>query len=629
MRLLLVSPKVPESFWSFRWAVDKILPGKKALNPPLGIATVAALCPDHWDATIIDENVESIPLDPNADIVGICGMGVQFERQKELLSYYRNKGYFVVAGGSYASLCPEQYESIADCVVAGEAEYIWREFCKDFEAGNPKALYRETDVVFLADSPVPRFDLLSLSKYRAVSLQFSRGCPFRCEFCDIIVMFGRKPRTKSPSQIGRELDLLRAHGVRSVFFVDDNLIGDKRAAKDLLRFLIQYQREHDYRFLFGTEASVNLAQDDELLELFRAAGFTWVFLGIESPDTACLVETKKFQNTRQDILSSVRRIYASGMEVLGGFIVGFDHDTAETFDKQYHFITQSGIQGAMIGLLTALPKTPLYYRLKKAGRLLTGANDTDNTKQGTNVIPLRMKYEEMLERYRGLYTRLMAYRNIADRIKNKVRYLGAPPAARDDSWPARVRILRRLLFRGLLPGGVPRIYHFMRSIPFARPRFIPLVIQEWIIGLSMRDYVERTFGARADELRRAARIRMQRIERALRGYVLQGTLELSLEEAKDAVINVSLSLRGRLDRRFFRRAGKHLAKMLKHSSACVTLRIEALNETQLGQLQRLLRRLTRYGDRVSVAVREELARIIEVDSSVFNLVLEQPALPRS
>ncbi len=476
MQVLLINPRFPESFWSFKWAVDTVLPGKRALNPPLGLATVAALSPEDWDVTIVDENVESIPLVPRADIIGICGMGVQFQRQRELLTYYRNKGYFVVAGGSYASLCPESYDSIANCVVAGEAEYTWREFCDDFKVGKPKQLYQETGVVALADSPVPRFDLLKLNRYRSVSMQFSRGCPFRCEFCDIIVMFGRRPRTKSPSQVGSELDLLRRLDVHSVFFVDDNLIGDKRAAKDLLRFLEQYKRQHDYRFHFGTEASMNLAQDDELLQLFRRAGFGWVFLGIESPDVTSLLETKKFQNTRQDMLTAVRRIYASGIEVLGGFIVGFDNDTAETFEQQYHFITQSGIQGAMVGLLTALPKTPLYYRLEKEGRLLPGANDSDNTKQGTNVIPLRMKYDEMMERYRGLYTRLLTYRNIADRIRNKVRFIGTPPATRDDSWIVRIRIIRRLLFRGLLPGGVPRMFHFLRSLPFGKPKNLTLCL---------------------------------------------------------------------------------------------------------------------------------------------------------
>ena len=253
MRLLLINPKYPESFWSFKWAVSEVLPDKRAVNPPLGLATLAALCPPHWQVRIIDENVESVPLEAEADIVGVCGMGVQYARQKELLSFYRKAGYYVVAGGSYASLCPERYAEIAHSVVAGEAEYIWKQFCSDFERGTPLALYRETGTVSLADSPVPRFDLLQLDKYTTATLQFSRGCPYLCEFCDIIVMFGRKPRQKSAEQVGRELDEMRRLGVHNVFFVDDNMIGHRAAVKELLRFLADYQRRHDYAFCFGTE----------------------------------------------------------------------------------------------------------------------------------------------------------------------------------------------------------------------------------------------------------------------------------------------------------------------------------------------------------------------------------------
>src|SRR5207253_534586 len=189
----------------------------------------------------------------------ICGMGVQFQRQKELLAWYRGQGYFVVAGGSYASLCPEEYHALADAVVAGEAGYIWKEFCRDFEAGRPRPLYQETGVGAHTDSRLPPFDILQIDRYQSMSMQFSRGCPFQCEFCDIIVMFGRKPRTKSMDQIGRELDALRALGARNIFFVDDNLIGNKPVAKKLLHYLRDYQREHDYNFQFGTEASLNLA----------------------------------------------------------------------------------------------------------------------------------------------------------------------------------------------------------------------------------------------------------------------------------------------------------------------------------------------------------------------------------
>ena len=393
LRLLLVNPRFPESFWSFRWAVDEILPGKRALNPPLGLATLAALCPPEWDVRIVDENVESVPLEVEADIVGICGMGAQFVRQRELLAEYRARGHFVVAGGSYASLCPEHYDGLAQTIVCGEAENIWKEFCADFMAGCPRPLYRETGAIALADSPVPRFDLLKIDRYSAVTVQFSRGCPFLCDFCDIIVMFGRKPRFKGCEQVGRELDVLRRFGVRNVFFVDDNLIGNPRAAKNLLAYLADYQRRHGYRFTFGTEASINLAQDDELLRLFRAANFNWVFIGIESPDPESLRETRKPQNLREDLLTSVRRLYARGIDVLGGFIVGFDNDTLDTFDAQHRFIVDSGIQAAMVGLLTALPHTPLHRRLEREGRLIDGAASVDNTKPGTNFVPRRMEYE--------------------------------------------------------------------------------------------------------------------------------------------------------------------------------------------------------------------------------------------
>jgi len=370
MKLLLINPRFPESFWSFKWVVENIMPNEiRAINPPLGLATLAALSPQDWEIEIIDENIESIPLKPEADIIGVCGMGVQFKRQTELLKFYKNQGHFVVAGGSYASLCPEYYETLADVIISGEAEYIWKEFCSDFEAGKHRALYQETNEVSLEDSPTPRFDLLTIDKYQAVSLQFSRGCPYRCEFCDIIVMFGRKPRIKSLEQVGRELDELRKLNVTNVFFVDDNLIGNKPQAKKLMSYLRDYQMEHNYEFLFGTEASLNLAQDDELLQLFTEANFGWVFIGIESPDEESLKETLKFQNTRSDILSSIQHVYSYGIEVLAGFIIGFDNDTVKTFDLQYNFIQSSGIQTAMVGLLTAVPKTPLYERLEKDGRL--------------------------------------------------------------------------------------------------------------------------------------------------------------------------------------------------------------------------------------------------------------------
>jgi radical SAM superfamily enzyme YgiQ (UPF0313 family) len=492
LRLLLVNPALPESFWSFRWALEAVLGGKRALNPPLGLATLAALCPPQWQVTIVDENVEPLPAAPRADLIGIGGMGVQAPRQKELLRRYRAAGYKVVAGGSYASLCPEEYLDLADHVVAGEAEYIWPRFCQDLEAGAPEALYRESGNVRLEDSPTPRFELLKLERYATATLQLSRGCPFSCEFCDIIVMFGRKPRYKGVAAIERELDALRRQGARKVFFVDDNFIGNKVRAKETLRFLAAYQERHARRMRFGTEASLNLADDPELLALFREAGFEWAFLGLETPDPVTLREASKGQNTTGDMLAAVRRIYAAGVDILAGFIVGFDRDTPAAFDTQKRFIERSGIMVAMVGLLTALPKTPLFERLKREGRLIAGAAHGDNTGGRTNFVPKGMTSDEMRAGYRRLYAELLSDGAIARRIRNKLAHFGRPPDTRRESFGEATRIVLRLLVRGIAPGGPLRAWHFLRSLPLSRPGLISMAVNDWIAGLAMRRYAERT-----------------------------------------------------------------------------------------------------------------------------------------
>jgi radical SAM superfamily enzyme YgiQ (UPF0313 family) len=548
-------------------------------------------------------------------------MGVQFARQSELLSYYRSKGYYVVAGGSYASLSPELYASIADSVVSGEAEYIWKEFCRDVEAGSPRALYREDGVVELTDSPTPRFDLLARNGYKTASLQFSRGCPYRCEFCDIIVMFGRRPRTKTVAQIGAELDALRRQDISDVFFVDDNLIGNRKAAKELFAFLRDYQQEHHYRFRFGTEVTLNLASDGELMGLMRDANFEWVFIGIESPDEESLKEAKKTQNLRCDILSSIRTVYSYGLDVLAGFIIGFDNDTVETFDRQFRFIVDSGIQAAMVGLLVAQEKTPLYDRLEEEGRLIPGANCCDNTKLVTNIIPKGMSYDEMIVGYRDLHTRLLEFKTIAQRIRNKTPHFSGAPVRNELSLPEAFRALWKVTNRVARRGGFSGLYHFIRSMPMFHPRLIPLVVHDWVIGLSTRDYVTRHFSHTIEHERRLAESYLGRIKMSLSRYLRQGSLVVKLDEMKNTHSRFSLSLRGKLGRDFFEQAADQLERMLRHTKSSLTLQIEECHHAEAESWRKMLKRLKRYGDRIVIAADLKSRQLLGIDSSVFHVAM--------
>jgi radical SAM superfamily enzyme YgiQ (UPF0313 family) len=493
MKLLLINPRLPESFWSFTWAIGNVTRGKRAAISPLGLATVAALTPPGWDVEIIDENVKPIDWNATADVVGVCGMAVQFPRQREILAHFRTKGCHAVAGGSYASLCPEEYRDCADTVVAGEAEYIWPQFCRDFEKKVPLALYRETGTVNLEDSPTPRHDLLKLDKYQSVAVQFSRGCPFRCEFCDIIVTFGRKPRAKSLEQVERELDLLRSHGVRSVFFVDDNLIGHVPRCRELLRMLAEYQERHRYRFSFGAETSANVATHPELLPLLREANFGWVFIGIESPSRESLLETRKVQNTRADMLASLRTIYSHGIDVYASFVLGFDADDTTVFDRQYEFIVEAGILVASIALLIALPRTPLHERLQRDGRLRVPKEPHHlwNNLIGTNIVPHGMTCDELVAGYRDLVRRVTSDAVIADRIRNKLPHMGRVPVPFRLSGRETLVNLGRFLTRGVLLGGPRRWYHFARTLlpVVRRPRLLPFVVLNWVYGITIQSFV--------------------------------------------------------------------------------------------------------------------------------------------
>ncbi len=621
VKLLLINPKFPESFWSMKWTLTNILTSKKAINPPLGLATLAALCPDDWQVEIIDENIESIPLNPDVDIVGVCGMGVQLQRQTELLSHFRENGYFTVAGGSYASLCPEEYPSFADAVISGEAEYIWPRFCQDFLKGRINALYKETGTVDITLSPTPRFDLLKLHQYTSVSMQFSRGCPYRCEFCDIIVMFGRKPRMKTIGQIERELDVLREYNVRSVFFVDDNFIGNQKEARKLMVFLEEYQDRHNYQFRFGTEATVNLASNPKMLDQFKRANFAWVFLGIETPDEAALKETKKTQNMKIDLLESVRRFYQSGIDVLAGFIIGFDSDNMDSFGKQKQFIQLAGIQVAMIGLLTALPKTPLYIRLQKEGRLVAANSSVDNTKLATNVIPKQMTYQQMINAYQALVVNLYKDKNMFRRIINKMRYYSVADKTDSYSFKQKLFIIKSVISRGVLKGGSSRIFYFISSLARTSPKKWSIVFQEWITALSMRDYLDRHYQNNVERDSKIADNVVRLIRRLIPDRIHKSPISLAAC-LSDLNVNVQITIKGYCEKRLYISFARQLKKLLKKTASTVTLRIEDFYEVQRKQFERMLNMLAKYGDRVFIYINSDISALKTTDLSRFNIVLK-------
>ena len=400
MKILLVNPEFPDTYWSFRHALP--FEGKRSAFPPLGLLTVSSMLPPEWDRKLVDMDVRRLSNSDIewADIVFVTAMLVQKDTLRKVVQRCKAMGKRVAIGGPYISTSTESLPE-ADHIFLGEAETTLPEFIEDLKTGETKRFYQATDRPPLALTPVPDFKLAELKRYSAMSVQFSRGCPFQCEFCDIIEIYGRIPRTKSIEQMLTELDVLLEAGWRgTVFIVDDNFIGNKKNVKKLLPALAEWQRRNGNPFSFLTEASVNLAEDDDLLGGMQRAGFNRVFLGIETPVEESLKEAHKAQNTRCDLLESVKRIQSYGMEVMAGFIVGFDSDPPDIFERQIRFIRESAIPLAMVGLLTALPDTQLWRRLKTEGRLLAESSG-ENTNAELNFVP-RMDADRLIEGYRAI-----------------------------------------------------------------------------------------------------------------------------------------------------------------------------------------------------------------------------------
>lgn len=400
MNILLVSPVFPDTYWSFKHALA--FEGKKAAFPPLGLLTVSAMLPAGWERRLVDMNVATLS-DSDikwADIVFVSAMIVQKDSLEDVVRRARNLGKRIAVGGPYVSTSSESVPD-ADHIFIGEAETTLPAFVRDIELGTTKKVYKADERPSLLQTPVPDFGLADMSKYSAMNIQYSRGCPFQCEFCDIIEIYGRVPRTKSNRQMLDELDALKAVGWRGlVFIVDDNFIGNKKNVRLFLPDLIEWSRQNSFPFSFITEASVNLAEDDALLQMMQDAGFRRVFLGIETPVEASLKEAQKSQNTRRSLIDSIHKIQSYGMEVMAGFILGFDSDPENIFDLQIDFIKESAIPLAMVGLLSALPDTQLWRRLEKEGRL-KGYHSGNNTDGSLNFEP-KMNRERLIEGFQDV-----------------------------------------------------------------------------------------------------------------------------------------------------------------------------------------------------------------------------------
>ncbi|TET98784.1 MAG: DUF4070 domain-containing protein [Candidatus Stahlbacteria bacterium] len=490
MKVILVYPRYPDTFWSFKYALKFI--SKKATHPPLGLLTVATMLPEEWEKKLVDMNVTTLREKDLewADFVFVSAMSIQKASVKEVISKCKKMGIKIVAGGPLFTTGYEEFEDV-DYFVLNEAEVTLPPFLEDLKNGCAKHIYTSKELPDIQKTPIPLWELVDMRKYASMNIQYSRGCPFNCEFCDIPVLYGHKVRTKSREQILAELESLYFQGWRDgVFFVDDNFIGNKRKLKKkILPAIIEWMEREKYPFYFNTEASIDLSDDEELMQLMVKAGFDSVFVGIETPNEESLAECNKLQNKNRDLVSCVRKIHKFGLQVQGGFIVGFDNDPPSIFKRLIAFIQESGIITAMVGLLNAPRGTKLYQRLVKEDRLLNDISG-DNTDFSINFIP-RMDYETLIKGYKKIVSRIYSPKHYYERV---MRFLKEYNPLQKKAFHFHFNYLgaffKSILLLGIKEKG--RCYYwklFFWSL-FRRPRLFPLAITFSIYGFHFRKIVE-------------------------------------------------------------------------------------------------------------------------------------------
>jgi radical SAM superfamily enzyme YgiQ (UPF0313 family) len=484
MNILLVYPQYPATFWSFKHALKFI--SKKASNVPLGLITVASLLPDSWNRKLTDLNVSRLR-DKDivwADYVFISAMSIQLDSVKQIIERCRQLNARMVAGGPLFTEEYEQFPEI-DHLVLNEAEITLPLFIEDLKNGRPKKIYQSDEFADITKSPLPVYSLLKSGNYATAGIQYSRGCPFDCEFCDITALFGRHVRTKTPAQIIAELDQLLQTGWKGgVFFVDDNFIGHKKKLKnELLPALINWMGSNGNPFYFITEASINLADDKDLMDMMVKAGFAKVFVGIETPEESCLMECNKLHNNNRDLIESVNIIQRKGMEVYGGFIVGFDNDPPNIFQRQIDFIQKSGIITAMVGLLNAPRLSKLYRRLKNEDRIIDNFSG-DNTNYSMNFIPV-MDKSELLNGYQKIIQNIYSCKSYYARVLLFLKQYD-PPFIEPLSLNRFMAFVKSVIYLGILKKDRRYFWKLLFWSIFNKPKSFPLAITYSIFGYHFR-----------------------------------------------------------------------------------------------------------------------------------------------